>query len=48
MSKTCGDTARFYRMRKQRNVRRAKARDLRVEISARKTGPDAAAEKSKP
>jgi hypothetical protein len=48
MSKTCGDTARFFRMRKQRNVRRAKAEEMRVEIAARKAGPDAAAEKPKP
>jgi hypothetical protein len=48
MSKTCGDTARFFRMRKQRNVRRARARDLRAEIVAEKLRPGAAAEKPKP
>jgi hypothetical protein len=48
MSKTCGDTARFYRMQKQRNVRRARAQALRVEIAARKANPDAAVEKPKP
>lgn len=36
MSKMCGDTARFHRMRKQRNRRRAQMHKLRTEIDARK------------
>ena len=36
MSKMCGDTARFNRMRTQRNRRRARVRELRAEIEARK------------
>lgn len=36
MSKMCGDTARFYRIRAQRNRRRARVRELRAEIDARK------------
>jgi len=36
MSKMCGDTARFYRIRAQRNRRRARIRELRAEIEARK------------
>jgi hypothetical protein len=47
MSKTCGDTARFFRMRKQRNIRRARARDLRAEIAAGKVRPGSAAERPK-
>jgi hypothetical protein len=31
MSKMCGDTARFHRIRKQRNVKRARVRELREE-----------------
>jgi len=37
MSKMCGDTARFFRMRKQRNRRRAQVQKMRIEIDARKT-----------
>jgi hypothetical protein len=37
MSKMCGDTARFHRIRKQRNRRRADIHKLRTEIDARKT-----------
>jgi hypothetical protein len=48
MSKMSGDTARFFRMRKQRNVRRARAEALRLEIVARKAVPDALTEKPKP
>ena len=36
MSKTCGDTARFHRLRKQKINRRAKNRVLQAEIAARK------------
>lgn len=36
MSKTCGDTARFHRIRKQKINRRAKNRILQAEIDARK------------
>jgi len=36
MSKTCGDTARFHRLRKQKINRRAKNRALQAEIAARK------------
>jgi len=45
MSKTCGDTARFHRLRKQKIARRARNRALQAEIAARKA---ANAEKSKP
>jgi hypothetical protein len=36
MSKKCGDTARFHRIRKQQRVKRARIRELRAEIEARK------------
>jgi hypothetical protein len=36
MSKMCGDTARFHRIRKQRIKMRARIRALRAEIEARK------------
>jgi hypothetical protein len=36
MSKTCGDTARFNRVRIQRIKNRARIRELRVQIEARK------------
>jgi hypothetical protein len=36
MSKTCGDTARFHRIRKQRINMRAKIRELRAAVEARK------------
>jgi hypothetical protein len=45
MSKTCGDTARFHRLRKQKIARRARNRALQAEIAARKA---ATTEKSKP
>jgi hypothetical protein len=48
MSKMCGDTARFHRIRKQRMIKRAQARVLRSEIDAPKGRPDGAAEKPKP
>jgi hypothetical protein len=34
MSKTCGDTARFNRLRKQKLALRLKTRALRAEIEA--------------
>ncbi len=37
MSKTCGDTARFNRIRKQKIARRQKVRELRAAIEAAKT-----------
>jgi hypothetical protein len=43
MSKTCGDTARFHRLRKQRIAMRMKVRELRAAIAAKK-----AAEPPKP
>lgn len=36
MSKTCGDTARFHRLRKQKINRRARIRELRAAIAAKK------------
>ena len=36
MSKMCGDTARYNRIRKQRLVKRARIRQLRSEIAADK------------
>lgn len=36
MSKMCGDTARFFKKRNARNRRRARVRELRAEIEARK------------
>ena len=35
MSKMCGDTARFNRIRKHRILMRARVRELRVAIEAR-------------
>jgi hypothetical protein len=34
MSKTCGDTARFNRLRKQKIALRLKTRTLRAELNA--------------
>lgn len=48
MSKTCGDTARFHRLRKQKINRRAKNRLLQAEIAARKAEKTAGAVASKP
>jgi len=45
MSKTCGDTARFHRLRKQKIARRLRNRALQAEIAARKA---VSAEKVKP
>jgi len=36
MSKTCGDTARFNRLRKQKIARRQNVRELRAAIDAAK------------
>jgi len=47
MSKMSGDTARYHRIRKQRIVKRARVRVLRVEIEARKAAASAAVGKSK-
>lgn len=43
MSKTCGDTARYHRLRKQRIAMRTKVRELRAALAAKK-----AAESAKP
>lgn len=43
MSKTCGDTARFNRIRKQKIAKRARIRKLRAEIEARKVAANPAA-----
>ena len=45
MSKTCGDTARFHRLRKQKINRRAKNRLLQAEIAVRKAEKAASAAK---
>lgn len=37
MSKTCGDMARFNRLRKQKIARRQSVRELRAAIEAEKT-----------
>jgi hypothetical protein len=37
MSKQCGDTARFNRLRKAKMRRRASVRALRAELEAKKT-----------
>lgn len=37
MSKTCGDMARFNRLRKQKIARRQNVRELRAAIEAAKT-----------
>lgn len=47
MSKMCGDTARFHRIRNRQLVKRARVRQLRAEIAARKVAADAAVEKPK-
>jgi hypothetical protein len=36
MSKTCGDTARFHRLRKQKINRRMRNRELQAAIAAKK------------
>jgi hypothetical protein len=47
MSKTCGDTARYNRIRIQRIKQRERARILRAEIDARKAQADPASVKPK-
>ena len=42
MSKTCGDTARFHRLRKQKIRMRARIQKLREEIAARVAANDPA------
>ena len=39
MSKMSGDSARFNKIKKRRNVHRARMRALRVEMAARKMLP---------
>jgi hypothetical protein len=41
MSKTCGDTARFNRIRKQRIAMRTRVRELRAAIEAKKAAAPA-------
>lgn len=48
MSKMSGDTARFHRIRKQRTIKRARARELGAQIAARKNPPAATLESPKP
>lgn len=48
MSKMCGDTARFHRIRKQRAVKRAQVKEMRSAIEARKSPAADAGEKIKP
>jgi hypothetical protein len=45
MSKMSGDTARYNRIRKARTKMRAKVREMRAEIVARKAAPASTAEK---
>jgi hypothetical protein len=45
MSKTCGDTARYHRIRIQKIKNRARIRVLRAEIEARKAAIGAPVEK---
>ena len=47
MSKTCGDTARFHRLRKQKINRRARNRALQAEIAERKAAKAAGLPKTK-
>lgn len=46
MSKTCGDTARFHRLRKQKIRLRERMRELRATIEARKAAAQPEAAKS--
>ena len=48
MSKTCGDTARFHRIRKQRINMRMRIRALRAEIETSNAAKKAAAPAVKP
>ena len=47
MSKMCGDTARFHRIQSRRLAMRARMRELRAAIEARKLAPDSAGNKPK-
>ena len=47
MSKMSGDTARFHRIRNRQLARRARVRQLRGEIAARKVAADAVSDKPK-
>jgi hypothetical protein len=50
MSKTCGDTARFHRLRKAKIARREKVRELRAKLgiaAAPAAVPEAEAQKTK-
>ena len=47
MSKMCGDTARFHRIRNRQIVKRARVRELRVEIEARKAAANTAGDRPK-
>jgi len=47
MSKTCGDTARFHRLRKQKINRRARNRALQADIAERNAAKAASAPKTK-
>jgi len=47
MSKMSGDSARFNKIKKRRNVHRARMRVLRAEIAARKLLPVSVAEELK-
>lgn len=47
MSKMSGDSARFNKIKRRRNVHRARMRVLRAEIAARKIVLDSAVERMK-
>jgi hypothetical protein len=47
MSKMCGDTARFHRIRNRQLARRARVRELRAELEARKAAANTAGDKPK-
>lgn len=47
MSKSCGDTARYHRIRKQRIANRARIRELRADIEAKKAAAIPSTDKSK-
>jgi hypothetical protein len=46
MSKTCGDTARFNRLRKQKIRLRERTREMRAALEAKKAAAPPAAEKA--
>jgi len=47
MSKTCGDTARFNRLRKHKIAMRTKVRELRAALEAQKAASVPVADKPK-